>query len=164
MKSILVAKFILLDKKLNRRIKFEALASCVLPCLTYGCQTCNLTRVQKKRLHVCQRKMEQKILGISLRDRIPNTRIKALAKTDDMARRTEILKWKWGGHVARLQSSRYAQISTMRDPRTGRGQQGRPASRWMDSFQKIAGVHWSRAARNRSNWKTLQRELQREEH
>ena len=157
-------KFILLDKKLNRRIKFEALASCVFPCLTYGCQTWNLTRVQKKHLQVCQRKMERKILGISLRDRIPNTRIRELAKTDDMAERAEILKWKWGGHVARLQSSRWAQISTMWDPRIGRRQRGRPASRWTDSFRKIAGVHWSRAARNRSNWKTLQRELQREEH
>ena len=88
-------KFILLDKKLNRRIKFEALASCVFPCLIYGCQTCNLTRVQKKHLQVCQRKIQ----GNSLRDRIPNTRIRELAKTDDMAKRAEVLKWECGGHV-----------------------------------------------------------------
>ena len=143
-------KFILLDKKLNRRMKFESLAALVFPCLTYGCQTWNLTRVQKKHLQVCQRKMERRILGISLRDRIPNTRIRELAKIHDMAKREEILKWKWGGHVARLQSSRWRQ-------------RGRPASRWTDSFRKITGVHWSRAARNRSIWKTLQRELQREE-
>ena len=157
---ILVAKNHTIGQKLNRRIKFEALASCDFPCLTYGYQTWNLTRKQKKHFQVCQRKMEWKILGISLRDRIPNTRIRELAKADDMAGRAEILKWKWGGHVARLQSIRWAQISTMWDPCTGRKQRGRSARRWMDSFGKITGVHWSRAERNRSNWRTLQREDQ----
>ena len=121
-------KFILLDKKLNQSIEFETLASCISPCLTYGCQTWNLISVQKKHLQVCQRKMERKILSISLRDRISNTRIRELAKTDEMTEQAEILKWKWGGHVARLQSSRWAQISTMWNHHTGRRQRGRPAS------------------------------------
>ena len=90
------------------------------------CQTWNLTIVQKKHLQVCQRKMEWKILGISLRDRIPNTRRRELAKSDDMVERTEILKWKWGGH----QGNRCAQISMMWNSRTGRRQRDTPASRW----------------------------------
>ena len=72
-------KFILLDRNLNRRLRFEALESCIFPGLLYGCQTWKLTENQKKKIQVCQRKTERKILGISLRNRIPNARIRALA-------------------------------------------------------------------------------------
>ena len=32
-------KFILMDKKINRKLKFEALESCIFPVLLYDCQT-----------------------------------------------------------------------------------------------------------------------------
>ena len=83
-------KFIVLDRNLNRRLRFEALESCFFPALLYGCQTWKLAQNQKKKIQVCQRKMERKILGISLRDRILN----ALANTADAVQRATILKWK----------------------------------------------------------------------
>ena len=59
---------------------------------------------------MCQRKMERKLLGLSLKDRVPNTRIREITKLDDVAQRASRLKWKWGGHVARLQNTSWAYL------------------------------------------------------
>ena len=112
-------KFILLDRTLIRRLRFEALESCIFPALLYGCQTWKLTENQRKKIQVCQRKMDRKILGISLRDRISNAKIRALANTTDVDQRATTLKWKLGGHLARLDSSRCVQLATMWDPHIG---------------------------------------------
>ena len=42
---------------------------------------------------------------------VPNTRIREITKLDDVAQRASRLKWKWGGHVARLQNTRWAYLS-----------------------------------------------------
>ncbi|KAJ4427383.1 hypothetical protein ANN_25004 [Periplaneta americana] len=129
-------QFILLDKKLNRKLKLEVLQSCIFPTLLYGCQTWKLTVNQKTQIQICQRKMERKILGLSLRDKISNTRLKQMTNTRDMAHQGERLKWKWGGHVSRLQGCRWAHICTTWDPRIGRRNRGRPGTRWADFFKK----------------------------
>ena len=43
-------KFILLDRNLNRKLRFEALESCIFPALLYGCQTWKLTETQQKKI------------------------------------------------------------------------------------------------------------------
>ena len=143
-------KFILLHRNLNRRLRFEALESCIFPALLFGCQTWKLAENQKKRIQVCQKKMERKILGISLRDRIPNARIRALPNTADAVQRATTLKWKWGGHLARLHME--LQMGTASDD-VGSTHRGRPATRWAGEFKTIAGVHWSTTARRREDWK-----------
>ena len=85
----------LLDRDLNRRLRFQALESCIFATLLYGCQTWKLTENQKN-IHVCRRKMELKILGISLRDRIPNAKIRSFANTDDAVQGATTLKLKRG--------------------------------------------------------------------
>ena len=41
----------------------------------------------------------------------------------------------------------------MWDSRIGQRTLFRPASRWASEFKMIAGVHWSRTARRREDWK-----------
>ncbi|KAJ4445781.1 hypothetical protein ANN_12466 [Periplaneta americana] len=142
--------------KLNRKLKLEVLQSCILPTLLYGCQTWKLTVNQKTQIQICQRKMERKILGLSLRDKISNTRLKQMTNTRDMAHQGERLKWKWEGHVSRLQGCRWAHISTTWDPRIGRRNRGRPGTRWAVFFKSLAGPLWSRTAKNREEWRSLQ--------
>ncbi|PSN53618.1 hypothetical protein C0J52_00905 [Blattella germanica] len=78
-------KFIILDHTvhtLSRTNKFNTLKVCVYPVLLYGCQTWTLTSKLKNKIGICQRKMQRKILGVTRRDRIPNTvlRQRALAQ------------------------------------------------------------------------------------
>ena len=59
-----------------------------------------------------------------------------------MAGQAEILKWKWGGHVARLQTSRWTQISTMWDPAQAEGNKAdQQANGWTPSgrLQECSG-------------------------
>ena len=86
-------KFILLDRKLNRKLKFEVLESCVMPVLLYGCKIWTLTARLRKTLQVCQKKMSQNILGHSLKDRIPNRALQEMTATTDPAQRAMWTKW-----------------------------------------------------------------------
>ena len=60
-----------------------------------------------------------------------------------------------GGHVARLQKTRWADLSTMWSPRLGQRHRGRPGTRWANVFKKAAGVHWTRIAGNSNEWRHL---------
>lgn len=146
-------KFLLMDKRQNASTKAEILDKCVMPTLLYGCQTWSLTEKQKKQLQVCQRRMERKILNVSLRDRLRNEEIRT--KMRDVVERAENLKWKWGGHVARMDHQKWTNRITMWDPREGRRHVGRQKTRWADYFRTRAGSQWSRVARDREVWRQL---------
>ena len=76
----------------------------------------------------------------------------------DAASRAQQLKWRWGGHVARMHHLRWTQRTTLWDPRIGRRTAGRPKMRCVDDFIKTAGTQWSTQARNRATWRALERE------
>ena len=154
-------KFIVLDKSLNRKLRLEALNTCVFPVLLYGCQTWALTDRQRKSIEICQRKMERKILGITPRDRVSNTRLQEITASENAAQQASITKWRWGGHVARQQQGRWAQEATMWDPYAGKRTPGRPRRRWADTFKEHIGVHWSKIARDRKEWRQLVNNLKR---
>jgi hypothetical protein len=76
-------KFILLDKYIKLSTKREVFETCVIPALLYGCQTWSPTSKERKMLQVCQRKMESKILLISIKDRIRNEDVRKQLGTKD---------------------------------------------------------------------------------
>ncbi|KAJ4447264.1 hypothetical protein ANN_09268 [Periplaneta americana] len=154
-KSFWSLQFILLDKTINRRLKFEVLQACVYPTLLYGCQTWSTTNRQMNALEICQRKMERKILGITMRDRISNESLSQMASTTNVTQRANKLKWKWGGHIARMKDERWTYRATMWDPRTGDRHRGIPRKRWADFYTTQAGQQWSRIARSRGTWRTI---------
>lgn len=148
--------FILLDKKLKINIKREIMDMCILPVLIYGAQTWSLTEKQKNMLRINQRKMERKILCISLKDKIRNSEIRKRTGIQDVVIRATDIKWKWGGHLMRMEQQRWAQTTTVWEPRVGWRHQGRQATRWEDYFGKTAGSLWSRVAKDREEWKRIQ--------
>ena len=77
--------------------------------------------------------------GFSTKNRISNTQLQewSMLKSAAQASRS---KWKWAGHFARLNHTRWAQATTMWDP-------------------YIEGPHWSRVARDRNEWKVLENQL-----
>lgn len=148
-------KFILLDDSINIKLRFEVLQMCVIPVLIYGCQTWTYRKDQVAKLEICQRKMERKMLGLSLRDRIRNEelRIKSgLANTAKEARKT---KWRWGGHVIRMEQERWTYTTTVWDQRRGKRRRGRPRRRWADEFIEEVGTSWTRQATDREKWRKV---------
>ena len=110
-------------------------------------------------MEACQWRMERKVLGITLKDRISNVRLQNIKAMVSIGQRATATKWKWGGHVARLKDDRWVQVTTMWDPYAGKRTPGRPRRRWADYFKQQLGVHWSSVARHRSVWRELGHEL-----
>ena len=81
---------------------------CVLPTITYACETWPLTATLIRRLKVAQRAMERIMLGISLRDKVRNTIIRERTKVVDVGYRAAKLKWAWAGHVCRRGVGRWS--------------------------------------------------------
>ncbi|KAJ4435564.1 hypothetical protein ANN_18180 [Periplaneta americana] len=112
-KAFWTLKFIIQEKTLSRKLRVEILETCVTPVLLYGCQTWSLTAKLRNSLQICQRKMLRRILGLSLRDRVPNEVLQKMSEIKDPALQATNTKWKWGGHVARLRDGRWTQKVTL---------------------------------------------------
>ena len=155
-KKFCLLKFLFTDRRQKISTKAEILDKCVMPTLLYGYQTWSLTEKLRKQLQVCQRRMERKILNISLRDKIRNEEIRRRTNMRDVVERADNLKWKWGGHVSRMDHQKWTHRVTMWDPREGRRNVGRQRTRWADYFRTTAGSQWSRVARDRGTWRHLE--------
>ena len=148
-------KEIFLDKQLPISLKRKVYDQCILPTVTYGCQTWSLTREILNKLEVSQRAMERKMLNIKLKDKIRNTVIRQRTQIKDVTEKITKTKWSWAGHIARMTDNRWTIRSTEWRVREGQRRQGRPKRRWRDDLVWQQGVIWSRKAKDRERWKTL---------
>ena len=64
---------IFLDRHLLMRLKGKVSNQCVLPAMTFGCQTWSLTKALVKKLEKKPTSMEKKMLNVKIKDRIRNT-------------------------------------------------------------------------------------------
>ena len=129
---------------------------CVLPTMTYGAETWSTTKEIEQKLIVTQRAMERKMLNISLRDRCKNSDIRNKTQVKDILTKINEMKWRWAGHIARINDNRWTKRVTEWQPRSGKRKRGRQKRRWRDDITAYRGVTWSREARNRNEWKMLE--------
>jgi len=64
-------------------------------------------------------------------------------------------KWRWAGHVARMNSNRWTKKITNSHPYNEKRSRKRPDTRWRDEIEKFAGIAWQRLAQDRQLWKEL---------
>lgn len=136
--------------------KRKVFNSCILPCLTYGCQTWALTQKHLLKLRTCQRGMERSMLGVTLKDRNKAEDIRSITKVEDIINKIKLLKWRWTGHMTRDSRLKWTKILTEWQPRDGKRKRGRQVKRWMDDIKSIGGTIWSRTANKREEWKQLE--------
>lgn len=148
--------YILKSQSIPINLKRKVYEACILPVTTYGLETMTLTERSAERLRTTQRAMERAMLGISLRDRIRNEEIRKRTRVTDVMRRAAELKWRWAGHVARQDPSRWTNKIMQWRPRATKRNAGRPPKRWRDDIQKIAGRNWFQTALDRRTWKSLE--------
>ena len=100
---------IFLDRHLPVSLKRKVFKfnQCVLPAMTYGCQTWSLTKALVKKLETSQRDMERRMLNVKLKDRIRNTTIRQRTRVTDIVQYVTNTKWKWAGHITRLKDNRW---------------------------------------------------------
>ena len=113
---------------------------CVLPTMTYGCQTWSLNKQLTNKLRTAQRAMERKLLDLKLQDKIPCSEIR---------KRIHIVD------IARMKDNRWTKRCTEWQPRRGKRSRGRPSRRCQDDITRKEGTTWIRKATDRRQWKTL---------
>ena len=79
-----------------------------------------------------------------------------ISKATDALIHAQRLKWKWAGHVARLQDGRWTGKITSWNGPTGKRCRGRPHARWQDDITKTAGPNWLQIAKDRDQWDSLE--------
>lgn len=155
-KSYWALKEVMKNKEVPTTHKSKIFNTCILPCLSYGCQTWGLTQKDTKRLEVCQHNMERSMLSIKKRDKIRLNTIRDKTKVWDITKTTRKLKWKWVGHMMREERGKWTKDITEWYPREGKRQRGRQYMRWEDDIKATAGAVWRREARDRKKWKNLE--------
>ncbi|GBP70041.1 hypothetical protein EVAR_49051_1 [Eumeta japonica] len=66
------------------------------------------------------------------------------------------VKWRRTGHMSRENIEKWSRLVTEWYPRGGKRSRCRPNKRREDDLRKIAGPVWSRLARDRDKWKSLE--------
>ncbi|CAG4934862.1 unnamed protein product [Colias eurytheme] len=137
-------------------LKTRLMNSCLLPCLTYACQTWKFNNNVRNKIITCQRGMERSMLNIRKIQKIRHTQIRQITNAKDGLAQALTLKWKWAGHVARLQDQRWTKKVTAWKGPLGKRKRGRPCARWEDDLVKVAGVDWLELAKSREDWTALE--------
>ena len=138
------------------KIKKKVMDTCLIPSLTYACQTWKFTRRVKDKIMTCQRSMERSFMKIRKIHKIRHTTIRQKTKVIDALSYSQKLKWRWAGHVARMTDGRWTrQLTSWPGPR-GFRKRGRPIARWADDVTKIAGKGWMKDAEDREYWSSLE--------
>ena len=78
--------------KLPMCLKRKVFDQCVLPAMTYGCETWTLNNKLHQKLQTSQRSMERYMSGVTRRDRKRNEWIRSQTKVKDIIYRIKTLK------------------------------------------------------------------------
>ena len=84
-------------------LKMRIFNACTTTVLLYGCESWALKEEDARRLEVFQMRCLRQILGISLRDRVPNTEIRRRCSNQPTIKeRCKAARLRWLGHVIRM--------------------------------------------------------------
>ncbi|KHJ96059.1 reverse transcriptase [Oesophagostomum dentatum] len=84
----------------------------VTPAVLHGSETWSLRKSDVERLRVTQRRMERKMLGLTLKDRWSNERIRALTKLRDWSDKATRRKLQWAQKIRNMKEEEWAKAVT----------------------------------------------------
>ena len=144
---------------LTIKTKTQVYQACVLSTLLYGSESWTLYTRQERRLNTFHLRGLRRILGISWKDRIPNTEVLARAGTLSMYALLTKRRLRWLGHVTRMHDGRLPKDILYGELATGSKPTGRPTLRYKDVRKRdlkaggIAPAGFEALAADRSGWR-----------
>ena len=84
-----------------------------------------------------------------------HTIIRQRTRVTDIVQYVTNTKWKWAGYIARMKDNRCT-IRSKEWQMKGVRLVGRPQRRWRDDIVGQQGAVWTRIAKNRERWRTLE--------
>ena len=143
------------------KTKLKIFRSNVLAVLLYGAETWKMTEHDACRLDRFQRGCLRRIFRIFWPEKITN---KDLYKKAEMIPVSDMIadrRWRWLGHVLRLESINHAKVSLTWSPE-GRRRRGRPKTTWRrtveSEWRRLGFNSWTQieqVAKDRAKWKEL---------
>lgn len=122
--------------------------TCILPCLTYGCQACPHHAHKQKTLQKitsCQKGIERSLLNYNIKDKKRAKDLRKITKLKEATFHTKRLKWRWAGHMVRDRNKKWSKTVTEWQIRDGsKRSRGRQRKRWDDDIVETAGALWAR--------------------
>ena len=97
------------DKNVSMRLKGKAFNECILPVMTYGCETWSLSNSPARNNWSTQRKMERIMVGVTLEDRKSANWIRKQSVLTDIIRNIRERKHRWAGHVTRRSDNKWTE-------------------------------------------------------
>lgn len=144
------------NKDISMKNKRTVYNMCIQPCLLYGCQTWALTEDLARKIKICQNGIERSTMGVKRKHRVKLTYINSKTKFNNAYTTYRYLKWRWAGHMIREKKEKWTRLITEWLPRDSKRNRGRQFKRWEDDIIKIAGPIWTRIAKDRIEWKSLE--------
>ena len=124
----------------------------IIPTMTYGAETWNLTKKQTLKFRTAQRAHERILLGITWRDKKTATWIRKQTGLKDIQEVIKTKKWNWAGHLQRITDDRWTKLITEWVPLERRRSRGRQRVRWRDELDQH-NRRWRQKALEREAWK-----------
>ncbi|KAI8491582.1 hypothetical protein Bbelb_307820 [Branchiostoma belcheri] len=154
-----LAKRVWDNNLLTLNTKLQVYRACVLSTLLYGSETWTTYARQENRLESFHLRCLRRILGISWRDRVPNTTV--LERSGSLSLHLLLCqrRLRWLGHVYRMEDGRIPKDILYGELVTGRRPVGRPALRFRDVCKRdmkctdIDPASWEQLAADRSEWR-----------
>ena len=139
--------------------KIKVYQACVLSTLLYGSESWTTYARHEKRLDVLHMRCLRKILGLTWKDKVPNTEVLERANLASMPAILCKRRLRWLGHVRRMNDDRLPKQVMYGELADGKRKRGRPVLRYKDvcksSLQRcgIAINSWEEKAQKRDGWR-----------
>ena len=133
---------LMISPRLSMEEKRRAFDSLITPAALYGAELWSLRASDFEKLKTAQRKMERKMLRVTLLHRWSNERVRAETKLKCWAKTAALRKLRWADQLRRMPTDRWARILTEWTPYSHRRAPGHPRTRWRDGVERSHGTSW----------------------
>ena len=152
---------------ITTKTKVRLFRTLILPILLYGSETWTLLKPDLNKLEVFQMRCLRQILGVSLRDRITNERIRAMCQQQPaIEEQVQQRRLRWFGHVCRMGTNRLPhRLLWKQRPAQWRIQRTAPKKTWTKQVEedlknrRIDLNHARTIATDRKAWKAITKQV-----
>ena len=148
-------------RDLSIATKVRMYQTLILSLLLYNSETWALRAKDENRLRVFEMTCLRRIMGVTRRDRIRNSRIRKLLDMErDVVERIKERRLRLYGHIMRMDQKRLPVIALQGEVK-GKRSRGRPRKRWLDCVKEdceevgITIQEAGRVAKERTSWRTV---------